>query len=357
MCTTIELLFHSEYKAVVPNNLFTAFEAEAPGNNIAHTFTPWTEQSGYPLVTAERKGTKISLTQKRFLLEPQTDETRWTIPLTIAVSAADFNSTATQAVFPRDKAEYVRDLPEGDLGFYILNVQQVGYYRVNYDAENWEAIRRALHEENYGGIHVLNRAQIVDDLFNLAQAEEVNYNLVFEVTDFLTHETNYIPWLSAFNGLSYLSRRIANNDDSSRFETHILYLLDRIYTHLGFQPKANEAHIDTLNRVNVLSWACKHGHPDCITEAKAEFARLVQGTNYRVHPDIRVPVYCVGVREGGQSEFDFLWRKYTTSNVAHEQNTILQALGCTKQVNLVNVSSMHLMICPIPRLLHHFRLT
>lgn len=180
-------------------------------------------------------------------------------------------------MFPRDQQEYIRTVPEGDLGFYVVNIQQVGYYRVNYDAANWEAIRKALLTEDYGKIHVLNRAQIVDDLFNLAQSGEISYNLVLDVTDYLVHETNYIPWLSAFNGLSFLSRRIADNDDLADMESYINYLVEDIYNHLGFQPKQDEAHIDTLNRVNVLNWACKHNHPDCVAQAKEEFVKVRQG--------------------------------------------------------------------------------
>jgi len=42
----------------------------------------------------------------------------------------------------------------------------VGYYRVNYDAVYWERIIHYLRtSEEYAKIHVLNRAQIIDDAF------------------------------------------------------------------------------------------------------------------------------------------------------------------------------------------------
>lgn len=259
--------------------MFKAFEEQSPGNNIATIFTPWTEQSGYPLVTVEKtSNNQVRLKQKRFFLEPEESNLKWTIPITYATNSSDFDSTATRATL-LPTAERTLTLQEGDLDFYIFNVQQVGYYRVNYDKENWEAIRKALKTDNYGKIHRLNRAQIVDDLFNLAQSGEIDYRLTFDVIDYLESEIDYIPWLSAINGLTHISRRIANNQDLGEFETYINTILTPVYEKLGFEPKQNELHIDTLNRVNVLSWLCKHKNEDCITKAKAEFTKFKQGTH------------------------------------------------------------------------------
>ena len=44
----------------------------------------------------------------------------------------------------------------------------LGYYRVNYDTQNWAALATALNQ-SHEVIHLLNRAQIIDDAFNLAR--------------------------------------------------------------------------------------------------------------------------------------------------------------------------------------------
>ena len=43
-----------------------------------------------------------------------------------------------------------------------------GYYRVNYDRHNWENIARCLDTDR-DKFHETNRAQIMDDAFNLAR--------------------------------------------------------------------------------------------------------------------------------------------------------------------------------------------
>jgi len=40
------------------------------------------------------------------------------------------------------------------------------YYRVNYDMKNWDKISSYLNSVEFINIHVLNRAQIINDLFD-----------------------------------------------------------------------------------------------------------------------------------------------------------------------------------------------
>lgn len=49
-------------------------------------------------------------------------------------------------------------------------------------------------------------------------------------------------------------------------------------------------------------------------------------------------VYCSVISEGSDEEWEYLWSKFQAENVAAEQVTILNALGCTKQTNLIKVN-------------------
>jgi hypothetical protein len=44
-----------------------------------------------------------------------------------------------------------------------------GYYRINYDSKNWQMIGQQLMT-NHLAISAINRAQIMDDSLNLAEA-------------------------------------------------------------------------------------------------------------------------------------------------------------------------------------------
>ncbi|XP_029176834.1 membrane alanyl aminopeptidase-like [Nylanderia fulva] len=95
-------------------------------------------------------------------------------------------------------------LPINEEGWTIFNLQQIGYYRVNYDEENWQRITNYLHSRNYKKIHVLNRAQIIDDAFNLMVAGHLHSYIFWNIISYLHQEEDYIAWYPLFKALEYI---------------------------------------------------------------------------------------------------------------------------------------------------------
>lgn len=81
----------------------------------------------------------------------------------------------------------------------------LGFYRVNYDNENWMALIKQLHVD-HEQIHVINRAQLINDAFALAKAGYLDYSVPLHLTEYLTNENNAMPFHSALNEFSYLLR-------------------------------------------------------------------------------------------------------------------------------------------------------
>jgi len=61
-------------------------------------------------------------------------------------------------------------------------------------------------------IHILNRAQLIDDSFNLARADKLHYSIPLSMSSYLKIENDVLPWYSAINGYSYLLERMRRND-------------------------------------------------------------------------------------------------------------------------------------------------
>lgn len=62
-------------------------------------------------------------------------------------------------------------------------------------------------------IHVLNRAQLIDDAFALARAGQLNYSVPLQLTKYLSKEEDVIPWYSAMNGFSYLVEQMSRSTE------------------------------------------------------------------------------------------------------------------------------------------------
>ncbi|XP_058061851.1 membrane alanyl aminopeptidase-like [Anopheles bellator] len=324
------------FTAARPDHLFSVLNRHNP--EAGGFMKPWTTQPGYPLVTVTGVPDGFTLTQARFLFNGtagNSDDTTWPLPITYATTGKEFDYTRPRLI-AGGKTFNIALPNASSVPYFIVNNQQIGYYRVNYDGELWRKISTALRSDRFGGIHVANRAQIVDDLFNLARVDAISYAMALDILEYLKKETEYLPWLAASNGLSTLSLKV-HAEDEQLFTSHILDIFAEAYEHVKFQePTSSERRVHTYLRRVVLDWSCRHGHETCSKMAVEEFERFrANPGTVKVHPDLRQVVYCEGVRRGSKEQFDFLLERYRTTNVATEQQLTLSGLSCATQDGLV----------------------
>lgn len=212
------------YGNVEPDDLWEAIQEQVNisgidfgGQTVKTVLDTWILKAGYPVVSVNlnRSTGFAELSQERFLLRGTEDSVTnltWWVPISFTTASnPDFNDTTINYWFGNETATI--QVNNGSEDWVLCNVQETGYYRVNYDAESWGKIIDLLNSEEFETIHVLNRAQIIDDLLNLARAGYVSYETALAATNYLTRESNYIPWKSLFTGLEYVSRRLLGQDD------------------------------------------------------------------------------------------------------------------------------------------------
>jgi aminopeptidase N len=197
--------FSSEYKSVTSQHLINAFkevmtELGVTTFDFEQAFRSWEKQSGYPYIDVNFDSGRFNITQRRFTTQKSSEATQqstWQIPINFVVQSKP-NFDDTNIVTFMTKGQDMINAPSGHTGdhWYIFNTQQLGYYRVNYDMANWKALAKALNSEDFGKIHVLNRAQLLDDSINLATGGYLDYQVMFDIMEYLNEETDYAPWAS-----------------------------------------------------------------------------------------------------------------------------------------------------------------
>ncbi|KAG0718922.1 Aminopeptidase Ey [Chionoecetes opilio] len=301
----------------------------------------WTLQMGYPLVKVMRNagGTVATVTQERFLLRKDPNSTdshayKWWVPLSYTTQPdADFTKTAPSMWLSLADSEVtVRSLP-GSSEWVIFNLQETGYYRVNYDKNNWDLLIKQLAND-HTKIHVNNRAQLIDDSLNLARAGQLSYSLPLDLIAYLTQETDYTPWAAALDNLDHMHRMFSRTGAYGALKSYLLSLLGPLYTAVGFQDSPTDPHLQQFKRVKMLKWSCKLGHQDCVQQSVSLFKqwRMNPTDKSIISPNLRSTVYCVAIAQGGEEEWEFAWNQFLTSNVGSEKSKLLAALGCSKKI-------------------------
>lgn len=183
-------------------------------------FRSWETQKGYPVITVTVDGTShFQITQERFFTDKKAvsdDKSSWYIPLNFATaSSPNFDDTQITNFFINGQETSSIAAPSSfDASqWFVFNKQQLGYYRVNYDFKNWHALIVALNSDDFDKIHVLNRAQLIDDSLSFAAGGYMDYNVAFGILGYLSRETEYTPWAAADRFISQLYTTFGPQND------------------------------------------------------------------------------------------------------------------------------------------------
>lgn len=160
----------------------------------------------------------------------------------------------------------------------IVNYNQIGFYRVNYDENTWLRLIEELQSPGFENIHVLNRAQIMDDLFYLARGSYVKDNFWWTATKYILQEKEHLPWKAFLNSLDYVYERFEGKINENNLKKYVLILMNKTYEQVGFDDLDDDQLMDRFHREMILQWACKLGNPDCIKRSVELFASLRNGS-------------------------------------------------------------------------------
>lgn len=300
--------------------------------NFTSIMESWITQSGFPVVQVDVNGEEstITLTQKRFFLDSgHTSDQIYKIPITYTLDT-NFDFTNTKPAFIMENRTHVLYINEIGTNHStpIFNIQETGLYRVNYDSHTWHHIAELLNGNRREEIHYLNRAKIVNDLFAFLFADEVKFELLNNVLRFLENETNYAVWTAAIRGFNKLRRHYLGSDTLALIDGLALNLTENAINTLGYEVSDNDNFVTLETRMNLLVFACKLGHEGCVNNSVALFQAFKNNGTW-IHPSLREAAYCMGLKYGNGEDFDFLWNRLATTNVANEARLISEILGCT----------------------------
>ncbi|XP_025084007.1 aminopeptidase N-like [Pomacea canaliculata] len=215
---------------------------------------PWVTQMGYPVVSVKRNGTdKIVLTQERFVTS--TDGTsdegeygyKWDIPVTIVTSVnPNFNVGKQNLIwFYRSTPEITINVPPTTT-WLIVNAQQYGYFRVNYEDEMWMKIIEQLSNDP-SVIHPINRAQIINDAWSLAKKGDLNMSIALQTINFLRNDDDYVPWRAITSELTYLDLMLSTTELYGKFQKFMKDLVNDTFLKIENTNITDETPINIFN--------------------------------------------------------------------------------------------------------------
>ncbi|KAM0730528.1 Endoplasmic reticulum aminopeptidase 1 [Formica fusca] len=312
--------------------VFTKHTKNASANtelDIKTIMNTWTQQMGFPLVNIIRDGDTITATQKRFLTSPRDNKTnilqpkspfgyKWYVPLNCYTNKEPPDHL--EAWMNMTNASF--EIPS-DIDYIKCNINQTGFYRVNYPKEMWMSIIKTLLK-NHTKFSPADRANLIDDAFALCDAGELDASIPLELSLYLVNETDYAPWETALRYLNFWKKRLGESEAYKRYILFFKRLLSPITRYIGWKDEG--PHLKKLLRITIMKSAIELQMDDVVKSAKSLFKDWIS-KGKSISPNIRNIVYIAGVKFGEEADWRYCWQVYLKTKIQSEKLMMLQALG------------------------------
>lgn len=328
------------YRAGEPEDLFRgiqrAYTEESPAGtlSIASAMGSWVYQAGYPLVSIEKSGNNFVLTQARY---PTGNGEIYAIPLTHSTRASPAFERKTPTLWLRSATMTV---PQSQLGVWgndwiVLNNQQSGFYRVNYDDELWMAIRDGLRE-NSSAIHLTNRRVLQEELnIGVAVTNQLLASTVLEFLSYLTKEENYLVWNDANANFALLNRTLYRSEVYGSYMDFIVQLTRAHLTRVGYEAINGEEIAITQLRARVKLLNCYAFDPNCLQHELNKLMKYNEDENGNPAPD-----FCSALRLADQEIYDHYLNELVSNSTLKNRNLIARTIHCSNNRALLGVLTL-----------------
>lgn len=348
----VEFFKKYSYKSVGPHHFYKEIHTaqKAMYNTIKVNFTEtmdeWTHIAGVPLVTVTRSylNNTFRVRQNRFFFTGGFPIMQvWQIPISMVTEDhPDFSATGPKYWLSESEA-ILPGAPKQN-HWLILNPQQAYYYKVNYDKSNWLLIIGQL-QTNHMVIHEFSRAQLIDDALDLARAGQLEYNLAFEVIEYLPRERDHVPWRAALTNFQKLDPVLRHTKTYSKWKRFVNHLLANQYERLMSEESKDESMQISLLRSSLLTLSCDYEYQPCVNFSLRMLDNLKINYDAAFHLvpySYRPLVLCQAIKHGTDGDFNFLWHRYEISTSSQERAVLLKALSCTANLKLLERLLMQL---------------
>ncbi len=320
------------YKNTVATDLWNEL-GKAADFDVAGLMNSWLTKPGYPVITAEREGNTMKLSQKRFLTDGKTDGTFWQIPL--------FASSENSPRIMQDK-EISFEISDDN---FQLNVGNFSHFITHYD----DGLRAKLNE-NLASIPESDRLKLINESMMLGRSGLASSADLIDMLRSLQDESSPAVWDLMSLAIGDIRRIIEDDHFATNNLKHLAgQLAEKHFNRLEILPKAEDTDNDVKLRSTILSQMIfsedtldESGDNDRPLDqrpvTKSVFDLFIQNKHElnKISGDIRSTVLAVTARAGDDETLDFLIGTYKSTSDAELQQDIAAGLTAVRKPDQID---------------------
>lgn len=317
-----------EYANAETTDLWDAIE-ESTGQPVRLLMDSWIFQAGYPLISVERNGRSLIVSQDifRYIHDGDPPDPRWHIP--IFVRAGTEQGSVHQTVLLTDKEQHIEFANEPD--WVVVNSGGHGFYRVRYSADLAAALEQRLQTH----LAPVERFNLINDAWATTLAGITSLTDYLHLMELLRDETDLNVWTTLIASCHYL-HRILDEIQTRAFQAHLRSVLLPAVERLGWSPRGGESELESQLRGDLIAALGILGEDRaCQERARRHYAGYERDAN-SVDRNLIPALISITAHTGERSDYETFYSKFKTAKTPQEEQRYLFALVLFRQQELID---------------------
>ena len=302
--------------------------SEASGKDVSKVMNIWTKKVGFPVISVNEEGKKITFTQNRYLttgdVKPEEDETLYPVFLAIKSKSGLDNSLVLN-----ERSKTV-ELENSD--FFKVNGEQSGIYITSYSDERWAKLGKQADL-----LSVEDRTGLVADAKALSSSGYTSTTNFLKLVSEWNKEESFVVWDQIISSISSMKAAWLFEPKEVReaLDEFTRKLVSGKTTHLGWEFSANDSFAIQRLKVALFSASCAAKDPIVEKAALEMFAKYTAGDQKAISALIKPAVFSAAGRAGGVENYEKLFNIYKNPSSSDEKISALRTLGRFKEPALL----------------------
>jgi puromycin-sensitive aminopeptidase len=316
------------YANAETTDLWDALE-DSTGQPVRALMDTWIFQPGYPLITVERDGRGLRLSQRifRYLEDGDVPERTWHVP--VFLRAGTKRGGIDKTVLLTERQMRI-ELPD-DWEWVVANAGGHGFYRVRYGSGLTSAVKQQLQSRWLA----VERFNLVNDTWATTLAGLTPLQDYLSLIELLRGETDLNVWTSVLVSCHHLNR-ILDEKDRALFQKRIGALLKPAVDRLGWAPREAEAELERQLRGELIGALGTLGDDkECQERARALYLQY-QKDPESVERNLLPALVAIVAHTGAAAEYDQFYARFKNAPTPQEETRYLFALAAFRVPDLID---------------------
>ena len=289
----------------------------------------WIFQPGYPLLSVEKDGHGLVLSQRlfRYLQDGDVPDRKFHVPIFLRIGTKQ--GTVNQTVLLTDQELHIQ-LPE-DLDWVVANAGGHGFYRVRYNSELMAAVKRELRSN----LLPVERFNLVNDTWAPTLAGLASLTDYLDLIDLLRDETDLNVWTTVIISSHHL-HRILDDVQERLFQERIRAVFNPALQRLTWSPREGETELERQLRGELINALGTVGEDKTCRERARELDAQYEKDPASVERNLIPALVSIVAHTGTVADYEKFYAIFKTAQTPQEETRYLFALGSFRVPELID---------------------